>query len=107
MQFAQLMDPCYVLVNFGDAAVPADYREWLDEMNAQIGGSPVGEAGQGKFNVTATADQPIKFLDPKMDNLGMLHLNTREHADYVAAQLKLLGGLSSWVWETDLPPTFR
>jgi len=93
-------------VDFGGAAVPTDYREWLEEMNAHIGGSPVGEAGPGKFNVTATADQPIKFLDPKMNHLNMLHLNTREHADYVAVQLKVLGGLSSWVLETELPPTY-
>lgn len=107
VQFAALMDPSYVIVNFGGAAVPADYRGWLDQINANIGGAPVGAAGPGNFNVTGGANQHIMFLDPTLKNLGLLNVNTRHNADHVAAQLKILGGLSSWVLETTVGPNYH
>lgn len=102
------MDPCYVLVDFGGAAVPAGYRGWLDQINANIGGAPVGAAGAGNFNVTGSAvNQPILFLDPTLNNLNLLYVNTRQNADHVAGQLLILGGLSSWVMETKVGPHYR
>lgn len=59
VQFAALMDPSYVLVDFGGAAVPAGYRGWLDQINANIGGAPVGAAGAGNYNVTGSAVDTI------------------------------------------------
>ena len=100
------MDPCFVIVNFPEAPVPILYREWLDDINTKIGGSAVGEAEPGQFNVTAKDDQLIKFLDPNMHNLNVLHVNTREHADFLAAELKSVGGLSSWIFETEVAPTY-
>ena len=105
-RFAALMDPCFVIVNFAGAPVPTPYREWLDDINAKIGGSSVGKAEPGKFNVTAKDDQPIKYVDPNMHNLNILHVNTREHADFLAAELKSVGGLSSWIFETEVAPTY-
>ena len=103
-----MMDPSYVFVDFGGAAVPAGYRGWLDQINADIGGAAVGAAGAGNFNVSGGAiNQPILFLDPTLNNLNLLHVNTRHNADFVAGQLLILGGLSSWVMETNVGPNYR
>jgi hypothetical protein len=106
-QFSQLMDPSYVIVDFGGAGVPPCYCEWLDKINEGIGGSVVGAAGPHKFNVTAGGKQPIMFMDPKLNNLNLLHINSACNANYVADQLKILGGLSAWVLETEVAPKYR
>lgn len=101
------MDPSYVFVDFGGAAVPAGYRGWLDQINANIGGAAVGAAGAGNFNVSGGAvNQPILFLDPTLNNLNLLYVNTRHNAGRVAEQLLILGGLSSWVMETKVGPNY-
>jgi hypothetical protein len=101
------MDPSFVIVDFRGAAVPAGYRGWLEQANANIGGAPVGAAGEGNFNVTAgEGNQPIRLMDPTLNNLNLLHVNTRANADHVAGQLLIMGGLHAWVLEGDVAPTY-
>lgn len=100
------MDPIDVIVDFGAAGMPGGYRGWLETINANIGGSAACVAGAGHFNVVAGGQEPIKFMDPNMNNLHLLHVNTRHNADYVAGQLLVLGGLSSWVLETKFAPNY-
>eukprot|EP01031_Cornospumella_fuschlensis_P027025 gene27025-32656_t len=107
IKFAELMDPSYVIVDFDGAAAPDGYRGWLDQINAHLGGAAVGAAGPGNFNVNVGGNQPISLMDPNLNNLNLLHVNTRHNADHVAGQLLILGGLSSWVLESKIAPSYR
>jgi hypothetical protein len=106
LQFAELMDPSYVIVDFRGGDVPANYRAALDHINASIGGAAEGASGSDSFNVVPGGDQPIMFMDLKGNNLSLLHVDSKIHAEYVAQQLLALCGVSSWVLETEVPPTF-
>lgn len=102
------MDPSYVIVDFGGSTPPVGYRGWLEVINADLGGAAVGAAGAEKYNVVAgKGDQPISLVDPGLKNLNFLHINTKNNADYVASQLLILGGLSAWVLETTIAPSYR
>jgi hypothetical protein len=99
LQFAELMDPSYVIVDFRGGDVPANYRAALDHINASIGGAAEGASGPDSFNVVPGGNQPIMFMDPKGNNLNLLHVDSKIHAEHVAQQLLALCGVSSWVWK--------
>lgn len=102
------MDPHYIIVQFPSGGAPAQYREWLDFANKTIGGAdPTGLPAE-TFIVDGSNEnlQPLSFLDPTLQSLNVLMVNTEENARCVAGQL-LGHGLHSWVFSAEGPPLFR
>lgn len=102
------MDPHYIIVQFPSGGVPAQYRQWLDYCNKTIGGTDPAGLPAGTFIVDGSNEnqQPLSLIDPTLQSLNVLMVNTPENVHYVAGQL--LGfGLHSWVFSAEDPPLFR
>jgi len=102
------MDPHYIIVQFPSGGVPSQYREWLDSANKTIGGTDPTGLSAGTFIVDGSNGnlQPLSLIDPTLETLNVLMVNTEENAHYVAGQL-LDCGLHTWVFTAQDPPLFR
>jgi len=101
----------YILVRIDPISAEDEaYRTALDEVNHQLGGTDMRPEGGG-YVVNGAADntEPLRFVDPTLQNVTFLVVDSLEKAHQSADLLNVItnGKLHAWVLDAKEPAVLR